>query len=161
MGARAMIWAVSPEGVIGVGGRIPWHYPADLKRFKRLTRGTTVVMGRATFDSIGRPLPERRNVVVTSRPLDVPGIDRAESIDEALAVAGDGDVWFIGGARIYEGAMPYVETIDVTYVPDRIDASNAVRAPPIDTDEFEAGPLATHEDDARLTRRVYTRRSSR
>jgi dihydrofolate reductase len=161
MGARAMIWAVSPEGVIGVGGRIPWHYPADLKRFKRLTRGTMVVMGRATFESIGRALPERRNVVVTSRSLDVAGIERAGSIDEALAVAGDGDVWFIGGARIYEGAMPYVETIDVTYVPDRIEAVDAVRAPAIDAQRFDEGPLTVHEDDPRLTRRVYTRRSPR
>jgi dihydrofolate reductase len=158
MGYRAMIWAESPEGVIGVGGRIPWHYPADSKRFKRLTRGTTVVMGRTTFESIGRPLPERRNVVVTGRPLDVAGVERATSLDEALAIAGDADVWFIGGARIYAEAMEHAHWIDVTYVPDRIDAVEAVRAPAIDARLFSEGPLLAHEDDARLQRRVYTRR---
>src|SRR5882672_1666299 len=105
---RAMIYAMSPEGVIGVHGKIPWRYPGDLKRFKRLTTGSTVIMGRATFESIGRPLPGRRNVVVTSRLADVPGIQCARSIDEALSLAGDADIWFIGGARIYEGAMGHV-----------------------------------------------------
>jgi dihydrofolate reductase len=115
-------------------------------------------MGWATFESIGRPLPERRNLVVTSRALDVPGVERVGSIEEALARAGDVDVWFIGGARIYEGAMPYVQSIDVTYVPDRVDAADAVRAPAIDVRIFEEGPLVVHEDDPRLTRRAYARR---
>jgi dihydrofolate reductase len=153
-----MIYAVSPEGVIGKDGRIPWRYPADLKRFKRLTSGATIVMGRATFESIGRPLPDRRNIVVTSRPLTAPGISPAASIDDALALAGDNDVWFIGGARIYADAMEHARIIDVTYVPDHVDPAGAVLAPSIDERVFEAGPLLAHEDDARLTRRVYTRR---
>jgi len=153
-----MIYAVSPEGVIGRDGRIPWHYPADLKRFKRLTSGGTIVMGRATFDSIGRALPGRRNIVVTSRPLATAGVERAASVEDALALAGDADVWFIGGARIYEAAMAYVETIDVTYVPDHVDPAGAVLAPQIEPNVFDAGAVVVHEDDARLTRRVYTRR---
>jgi dihydrofolate reductase len=155
---RAMIYAVSPEGVIGLGGRIPWHYPADQKRFRALTTGATVVMGRATFESIGRALPNRRNIVVTSRPLDVPGVERASSVDDALALAGASDVWFIGGARIYADATKHVGAIDVTYVPDHVEAPDAVRAPPIDPREFDAGPLVVHEGDARLRRRVFTRR---
>jgi dihydrofolate reductase len=155
-----MIYAVSPEGVIGVGGRIPWHYPADLKRFQRLTLGTTVVMGRATFDSVGRPLSRRRNIVVTSHPLAMTGVECVASVDEAMALAGDDNVWFIGGARIYGEGMRYADSIDVTYVPDRVDAPGAVRVPPIDPAAFEEGPLLVHEDDARLRRRVYTRRSS-
>jgi dihydrofolate reductase len=159
MGFRSMIYAVSPEGVIGAGGGIPWRYPADLKRFKRLTWGTTVIMGRATFDSIGRPLSGRRNIVVTSRPIDAADVERAASVEDALARAGDGDVWLIGGARIYADAMRYAGTIDVTYVPDHVDAADAVYAPPIDPRLFEAGPLVVHEDDARLSRRVFTRRA--
>jgi dihydrofolate reductase len=159
MGFRAMIYAVSPEGVIGVGARIPWHYPADLKRFQRLTLGTTLIMGRTTFDSVGKPLPRRRNIVVTSHPFDMPGVECVRSVAEAVARAGDDDVWFIGGARIYADGMKYSGTIDVTYVPDHVDAPGAVRVPPIDPELFEAGPLLVHEDDPRLRRRVYTRRA--
>ena len=87
---RAMLWAESPEGIIGSGGTIPWRYPGDLKRFKRLTLGSTVVMGRATFESMrSRPLSGRRNVIVTSRALDVSGIEVVRSLDEALERAGD------------------------------------------------------------------------
>lgn len=154
---RAMIYAVSPEGVIGAGGKIPWSYPGDLKRFKRLTLGSTVVMGRLTFESIGRPLPGRRNVVVGRADPRVAGVEHARTLDEAIAGA-TGDVWFIGGARVYAEAMRLVDRIDVTYVPDHVVAADAVHAPPIDEAIFEAGPVVVHEDDPRLTRRVYTRR---
>ena len=155
---RAMILAVSPEGVIGAGGTIPWRYPGDLKRFKRLTIGSTIVMGRVTFESIGKALPGRRNVVVTRRPIEAPGVESVGTLEEALALAGDGDVWFIGGARIYEGAMAHVDVIDVTYVPDRIDALDAVLAPPIDERIFEPSPIVAHEDEPALTRRTFRRR---
>jgi dihydrofolate reductase len=157
---RGMIFAVSPEGVIGLGGKIPWRHPGDFRRFKRLTTGTTVIMGRATFDEVGKPLPGRRNLVVTSRPLEMPGVETVRSVDEALARAGDeGDVWFIGGARIYDEAMRHVDVIDVTYVPDHVDApEEAVHAPSIDESVFEAGPMLDHEDEPALKRRVYTRR---
>lgn len=156
---RGMILAVSPEGVIGLGGKIPWRHPGDMRRFKRVTMGSTVVMGRATFDETGKPLPGRRNIVVTGRPLDVPGVERVASVDEALARAGDADVWFIGGARIYEEAMRHVDVIDVTYVPDHVDAPAAVHAPPIDERVFEPGPMLPHEDEPGLTRRVFHRRA--
>ncbi|HTB75310.1 MAG TPA: dihydrofolate reductase [Polyangiaceae bacterium] len=153
-----MILAVSPEGVIGAGGTIPWRYPGDLKRFKRLTIGSTIVMGRVTFESIGKALPGRRNIVVTRRPIEAPGVESVGTVEEALALAGDGDVWFIGGARIYEGAMAHVDVIDVTYVPDRIDVLDAVLAPPIDERIFEASPIVAHEDEPALTRRTFRRR---
>jgi dihydrofolate reductase len=156
-----MIFAVSPDGVIGAGGTIPWRYPGDLRRFKRVTAGATVVMGRATFESIGKPLAGRRNIVVTGRPIDVPGVEAAGSLRDALALAGDADVWFIGGARIYAEAMAHVDVIDVTYVPDRIDAPDAVRAPPIDERVFEPSALVPHEDEPSLTRRTYRRRVPR
>src|ERR1700679_2773947 len=112
---RGMIYAVSPEGVIGVDNRIPWRYPGDFRRFKRVTMGKTIVMGRRTFESIGHALPGRRNIVVTSRPLAVPGVECVKSVDEALERAGSEiDVWFIGGARIYAEAMQHVDLIDVT-----------------------------------------------
>jgi dihydrofolate reductase len=154
-----MIYAVSPEGVIGLQGGIPWHHPGDLRRFKRVTTGATVISGRATFDSVGKPLPKRRNIVVTSRPLLVEGVERAASLAEAIELAGTGgDIWLIGGARIYEEGMKYADVIDVTYVPDHVEAPNAVRVPAIDETVFEPGPLLPHEDEPGLTRRVYTRR---
>lgn len=156
---RGIIYAVSPEGVIGLNGAIPWHYPGDLKRFKRITLGAAVVMGRATFESMGKALPGRRNLVVTSRPLVAPGVECVHCVDAALALTGQGDLWFIGGARIFEEAMKHADRIDVTYVPDHVLAAEAVRAPPIDNRAFEAGPLVPHEDDPRLTRRMYARRA--
>lgn len=155
---RGMIYAQSPEGVIGVGNAIPWRHPGDFRRFKRVTLGATVVMGRKTFESMGKPLPGRRNVVVTRAPIDVPGVECVRSLEEALALAGDGDVWLVGGARIYEEGMRYADVIDVTYVPDRVNAVDAVRAPTIDERLFEPGPLLPHEDEEGLTRRVYSRK---
>ena len=138
---RGAIFAVSADGVIGKGGKIPWRHPGDLRRFKRVTMGTTVIMGRATFAETGKALPGRRNLVVTSSLLDAPGIEVVAFIEAALLRAGGVDVWFIGGARIYEEAMPLVDLVDVTYVPDRVDGPGAVYAPRIDPALFEAGPL--------------------
>jgi dihydrofolate reductase len=158
-----MIYAASPEGVIGRDGAIPWRYPGDWRRFKRVTLGATVIMGRATFESIGKALPGRRNVVVTSRPLDAAGVERAGTLAEAVALArsNDGrDTWFIGGARVYREAMAYADRIDVTYVPDHVSTEGAVFAPRIDETVFEAGPLVPHEDEPALTRRIYERKAS-
>lgn len=153
---RGMIVAVSQDGVIGLNGAIPWHYKGDMQRFKRLTMGSVIVMGRATWDSLPKkPLPGRRNVVITSRPLEA--VETYRSIDEALRAIGDADVWFIGGARIYEEAMKHVDVIDVTYVPDRVGDPNAVKMPPIDESSFQSGDLVPHEDDPALTRRTFTR----
>jgi dihydrofolate reductase len=155
---RGMIYAVSPDGVIGKDNRVPWNHPGDLKRFKRVTMGAVVVMGRKTYDSVGKPLPGRRNIVVTSTPLDAPGVETARSLGDALERAGDRDVWILGGARIFEEGMRYADLIDVTYVPDRVPVDGAVLAPPVDERLFEVGPLLPHEDEPGLTRRVYTRR---
>jgi dihydrofolate reductase len=153
---RAMMVAVSPEGIIGVGEKIPWHYRGDLKRLKRVTMGATVIMGRITWQSIGgKPLPGRRNVVITSHALE--GVECFSDIPAALA-SSEGPVWFLGGARIYAEAMKYCDLIDVTYVPDHVDAPDAVRFPSIDPALWEPGPLVPHEDEPALTRRVYTRR---
>src|SRR5580692_3555735 len=114
---RGMIYAVSPEGVIGLGNRVPWHHPGDFRRFKRVTMGAAVVMGRKTFESMGKkPLSGRRNLVVTSAPLETCGVECVRSLEEALgrAEAEDvhPDVWLIGGAGIYEEGMKHVDVID-------------------------------------------------
>src|ERR1700734_1118701 len=108
---RGMIAAVSPERVIGLHGAIPWRHPGDLRRFARVTRGTTVIMGRLTWDSMThRPLPHRRNIVITRADAgEVGDVEHYPDIPTALARVTEGDVWFIGGARIYEDAMPYCD----------------------------------------------------
>ena len=154
--SRGIIAAVSPEGVIGVDGRMPWHYPEDLKRFKRLTLGATVVMGRLTWESLKqKPLAGRRNIVITRRNLE--GVECFPSVEAALATC-EGDVWFIGGTRVFEEAMKFADTIDLAYVPDKLGAAGAVYFPEIAESDWEAGPLETHPNDPRLMHRVYRRR---
>jgi len=154
--SRGIMVAMSPEGVIGLGGKIPWHYRGDLRRVKRLTLGTTLIMGRVTWESLGgRPLPGRRNLVVTREA--IPGVECFADVSSALG-ASEGRVWFFGGARIYREAMPLSDFIDVVYVPDHVVDPNAVHFPPIDPTMWDAGPLLPHEDEPALTRRIYTRR---
>ena len=125
----SLIWAEAADRVIGRDGGIPWQLPEDLQLFKRLTMGATVVMGRATWDSLPasvRPLPGRRNVVLTrQRGWSAPGAVTAHSLDEALA--GDGDVWVIGGALVYEEALPRADRVVRTRVHLQVDGD--VRAP--------------------------------
>ena len=105
-----MIAAVSPSGAIGVDGAIPWHYSADMRRFKRLTAGKTVIMGRRTFESLGqKPLPNRRNIVITRRKYE--GVETFVSLEDALLSCADEEVWFIGGAEIYREAMAYAAIV--------------------------------------------------
>lgn len=114
----SLIAAVAENGVIGSGNRLPWRLPADLRRFKELTLGHTVIMGRKTLESIGRPLPSRRNIVVTGRPsLGISGVEIARSIEEALKLCdGEREVFVIGGARIYAEAFRYVSRIHLTRI---------------------------------------------
>lgn len=103
-----LVAAVADNGVIGRDGDIPWRIPEDMRHFREVTTGHTVVMGRVTFESIGRPLPNRTNVVITRDPRwRAEGVTVARSIDEALAVAesAPGDVMVMGGAQIYEATM--------------------------------------------------------
>jgi dihydrofolate reductase len=156
---KGMIAAVSPEGVIGLRGAIPWRHPGDMRRFARVTRGGTVIMGRLTWESMNRrPLPHRRNVVITRH--DVGDVEHYADVATALAnVEGSGDVWFIGGASIYAEAMRYCDVIDLTYVPDHVTDPEAVKFPPIDETQWEPGPLLPHEEEPGLVRRVFTRRA--
>ena len=110
--------AVAENGVIGKDNALPWRLPADLRRFKALTLGHTVIMGRKTFESIGKGLTGRRNLVVSRNPAFHPaGAERVPSPDAALAAAGDaGDVFVIGGAEIYRQARPLADRIHLTLV---------------------------------------------
>jgi dihydrofolate reductase len=149
-----MIAALTRDRVIGLHGKIPWHYPGDLKRFKEVTLGSTVIMGRHTWESIGsRPLSRRRNLVVTR--VRLPDVEHFETIEAALSAC-EGPVWFIGGARIYAEAMAHSRLIDLTYVPDVIVHPDAVRFPAI-PQGWVRGEETPHEYDDRLVRVRYVR----
>jgi len=114
----SLVVAVAENGVIGRGNGLPWHLSADLRRFKALTVGHTVIMGRKTFDSIGKGLSGRRNLVVSRNPEFRPaGATRVPSLEAALEAAGPaGEVFVIGGADLYRQAMPLAERIHLTLV---------------------------------------------
>lgn len=109
--------AVADNGVIGREGALPWHLPADLKHFKAKTLGKPVLMGRRTWESIGRPLPQRRNLVLTRRPLDVEGVEVVASIEEAIArCAGVPELAVIGGEQVFRDLLPRLDIIYLTEV---------------------------------------------
>ena len=111
----ALIAAIGRNRVIGKDGVLPWHIPQDLKRFKQLTTGHTVLMGRRTFESLGKPLPRRRNVVVTSRP--IPGVETFHSVNAALQVLAEEEkVFVIGGARLYGRLLREADELYLTFV---------------------------------------------
>ncbi len=117
-GTVGMVWAQARDGVIGAGGGLPWHLPEDLALFRRLTMGSTVVMGRRTWESLPerfRPLPGRTNVVLTSDPgWSGDGATRAGGVSEVLAA--HGTLWVIGGGAVYEAFLPHAQRLVVTDV---------------------------------------------
>ncbi len=126
-----LIWAQAANGVIGRDNAIPWHVPEDMKHFRTVTAGSTVLMGRRTWESLParfRPLPGRRNLVLTrSATWTADGAEVVHSLDDALA----GDVWVIGGADVYAAALPRADVLEVTELQQPFDGD--VHAPPIDS----------------------------
>lgn len=114
----SLIAAMGRNRELGFGNKLPWHLPDDLKRFKKLTRGHTVIMGRKTYESIGKPLPERKNIVVTRDPsYRAAGCVVVNSMADALREAGaDSENFVIGGAEIYALALPFADKIYLTAV---------------------------------------------
>ncbi len=114
----SFVVAMTPDHVIGRDNRLPWHIPADLAHFKRMTLGKPVVMGRRTHDAIGQPLPQRHNIVVTrDRGHEAEGCTVVHGIDEALHAAGDvAEIAVIGGAQIFRALMPRVDILHLTYI---------------------------------------------
>lgn len=112
-----LVAAVGRNGVIGDGERMPWHLPEDLRFFRETTTGGTLVMGRGTWDSIGRALPGRRTIVVTRRQAwTAPGAEVAHSLEEALALAGDGEVFVAGGGQVYAQTIDHASRLVLTEV---------------------------------------------
>jgi len=119
----SLVVAASKNNVIGRDRGLPWHLPDDLRHFKRLTTGKPVIMGRRTFESIGRPLPDRRNIVLTRDPdYTAEGCDVVSSVDEALnLVAGAGEAMVIGGGQVYRDFLPSADRLYLTRVQAEVD----------------------------------------
>jgi len=150
-----MIVAMDLDGVIGRDSDLPWHLPADLKHFKDTTMGCPMIMGRRTYDAIGRPLPGRTSVVITrDDEWYVPGVEIVNSIAEALDIAGieagaDGWAWVIGGGAIYAALLPHCERLLVTHVEARVEGDTWF--PYIDWDQWVEISREQHPVDEKNT----------
>lgn len=162
-----LIAAVAENGVIGDEGGMPWEYPEDLRRFKRLTTGHPVVLGRLTYEAIearlGGPLPDRRNVVLSRSNPDVPpGVLVAESVEEAVELAesaademGVTEVYVAGGATIYEAFLPLADRMELTEIHEAPEGDT--RFPSWDRDDWRE---LDRDDRADISFVTYERRSS-
>ncbi len=145
------IAAMARNRAIGHEGRIPWRLPKDLKFFKRTTLRHIVVMGRKTYDSIGKPLPGRENIVLSRHPLEIPGIRRAASIDEIVEPSDGRKIYVIGGAEIYRALLPRCSEVLLTLVK---------LTPPADTflpefeSQFELAGILEEDEDLEIRRYV-------
>lgn len=157
------IFAVSENNVIGKGNDLPWRMPADLKHFKKTTMGHPVIMGRKSFDSIGRPLPGRHNIVVTrDRNFSAEGVSVVHSLREAVEIAGEDrpeEVFIIGGAQIYERAFPYCDRLYMTKI--HTEAEGDVFLPTVDFSDWKLISEEKHSPDEKnihdYTFRIYER----
>jgi dihydrofolate reductase len=130
-----LAWAQAANGVIGRDGALPWRLPEDLKRFRTMTTGATVLMGRRTWESLPpkfRPLPGRRNLVLSHTQQE--GVETFGDLDQALAAVPE-DVWVIGGAGVYRATLPFADRIEVTEIQESFDgdtyAPEVGRAPDV------------------------------
>ncbi len=147
------IVAMTDKRVIGKRNELPWKLKGDLPRFKKLTSGHTVIMGRNTYESIGRPLPNRYNIVLDFEKRSVEGAEVAGSIDEALtlAQAHGTDIFVIGGASIYEQMLPFVDALHVSHVKKDYEGDvffpeyTAAEWKELDREDFEDFTAVTYE----------------
>ncbi|MGW4482198.1 dihydrofolate reductase [Amycolatopsis sp. NPDC004368] len=140
-------WAQSANGVIGRDGELPWHLPEDMKHFRELTAGATVLMGRRTWESLPprfRPLPGRRNLVLSRTPQD--GVETFPDLEQAFAAV-TGDVWVMGGEAVYRAALPFADRIVVTEIQEHFEGDTyapEVGRPPDSTGEWLESSTGLH-----------------
>jgi len=144
----AIVVAVADNGVIGREGDLPWRLPDDLKHFKQLTSGHAIVMGRETYESIGRPLPNRLNIVLSrSTDFAASGVTVVNDLDRAIEAAGDQPLFVIGGRAVYQAALPLADVLHVTHV--RASVEGDVTFPPIDPKIWRKVDSQHHPADER------------
>jgi dihydrofolate reductase len=154
-----LVVAMDARRGIGIDNKLPWHLPEDLAHFKRVTLGHPIIMGRKTFDSIGRPLPGRRNIVITRNPAwRHDGVEVAGSLEEAVALAGAESASIIGGAQIFAHALDLADRMIVTHVDATYPCDTFF--PPIDTATWTAvasTPLRSEASGVGLSFVTYDR----
>ncbi|UCG89424.1 MAG: dihydrofolate reductase [Gemmatimonadota bacterium] len=143
----SLIAAVAENRIIGAGSALPWHLPADMRHFKELTTGHTVIMGRKTFETLNKPLPRRRNVIITrDRDYHPGGVSVAHTLSEALSLAaGEREVFVAGGGEIYRLALPHANRLYLTVV--HADFEGDTLFPEIDWTEWTLLEEERHEAD--------------
>lgn len=155
----ALIVAYAKNQVIGNKGIIPWKIKGEQKRFKELTTGNVVIMGRRSYEEIGRPLPNRTTVVVsTTKNFDAKNCMTAKSLQEAIAMAGDKNIYISGGAKLYEEALPLVEKMYVTEID--CDFEGDTFFPQFDKDQFTKEINERFEGEIPYTYLTYTKRKA-
>lgn len=142
------IVAMSENRVIGRDNQLPWHLPADLRHFKQITLGSPIVMGRNTFLSIGRPLPGRRNIIISRNPdFQAAGCEVFHSVDEALAaLATHPAIFIIGGAQLYQTLLPSTDRLHLTLIHENFEGDAFF--PEIDSSEWQEMVREKHGADA-------------
>jgi dihydrofolate reductase len=142
----SIIVAIGENNAIGKNNQLLWHMPNDLKHFKEITLGRTIIMGRKTFDSVGKPLPRRRNIVVTRQDITIPGCEVVKSIENGIALCrGEDEVFIGGGAEIYRQAMHLTNRIYLTIIHKVFDADTFF--PEIDKNQWKEVSRENHQPD--------------
>ena len=144
--------AMAVNRVIGDAGRIPWHLPEDLRWFKELTMGGTLLMGRVTYESIGRPLPGRQTIVLSRREgWQIPGVAVIRDLSQLRQASGDSEVFVVGGAEIYRAALPYCRDLYLTEVRREV---NGDRRMPVFEDVFRFSAQLRETPEMRIVHLV-------
>jgi dihydrofolate reductase len=142
----SIVVAIAENNAIGMHNQLLWHLPADLKHFKQITSHHSIIIGRKTFDSVGKPLPNRRNIIVTRQDITIEGCEVVKSIDEAIALCkGENEVFIVGGAEIYKQAMDKTDKIYLTIVHKTFDAD--AYFPEIDHQKWKETEREDHQAD--------------
>lgn len=154
-----MIVAVSLNGVIGLDGKIPWNYPEDMKYFRKMTLDSTIIMGRKTYESIGKPLPKRRNIIITSSNIENENAECFSSLKDSInsVTFHSNDIWLIGGFSIYKEGMIYTDEIHLTLIPEIVEEKNAVYFPEIDFKFFKEKSFSYLDENKKIKNIVYER----
>lgn len=153
----ALIVAFAKNQVIGNKGCIPWKIKGEQRRFKELTTGNVVIMGRRSYEEIGRPLPNRTTIVVSNtKNFDGENCLTAKSLPEAIRLAGGRDIYISGGAKLYEEALPLVEKMYITEIDSEIEGDTYF--PPFEKDQFVKEINEKYEGEIPYTYVTYTRK---
>ena len=153
-----LIVARSKNNVIGKNGKIPWKIKGEQKQFKELTTGNVVIMGRKSFEEIGHPLPNRKNIIVSNtKTFSGEDLVTVNSLQQALDISGDRDIYIAGGYRLFKEVIPIVDVMYITEI-DTVIEDGDIFFPEFCADDFDITMGETADGEIKYTRTVYTRK---